>query len=441
MTVKFNSEFNFVTYFNESVAFLSQHSWIFEQSNTKFVQNGTLDRIPAEWSADLESASNDEFNKIPLGYLNENWSHSFRQFLQSCFGLYVNYELFSGSKETRATLKGVGPKKMHEISNLTALIKDVCSQDEILLDFGSGLGYLSQNLNQKHDFKVLGIEGDEYRVQTSIQRQQQLFPNSTSKVKFVQHFIETDSFELIQQTAVAKLGNSIDQNYTIIGLHSCADLSITAIKMFLTHKPVTKLVIMPCCYHKLKPENEECTSFSNIPLSDQLRDAIAQFPNFLGRPFLRLGCQQTSARWANLTEHEHETHGKAMFERSLLEAILSEGETVTVNKANRNSRDVLERLTVQREGQDWSWSDEHREKLEIWMEKYPQGSELAAYLTCLQTCLQSLCENLILLDRMCYLKAKSSKRDLTIRTDLIKLSNDHLSPRCFVIVAEKNTNQ
>lgn len=247
---------------------------------------------------------------------------------------------------------------------------------------------MSQNLNQKHHFKVLGIEGDEYRVRTSIQRQNQLFPNSISKVKFVQHFIETESFEFIKQAAETKLENIIDQNYAIIGLHACADLSIAAIKMFLAHEPVTKLVIMPCCYHKLKPENEECTAFSNIPLSDQLREALAQVPNFLGRPFLRLGCQQTAARWANLTEQEHTTHGKAMFERSLVEAILSQGENVTTNKTNRNSRDVLERFTVQREGQDRSWSDEHREKLKIWMEKYPQGSKLAEYLTCLQNCLQ-----------------------------------------------------
>lgn len=136
--------FNYVDYFQRATAFLSEHRWIFEQSNTKFVQAGILDAFPRTWIQDFKRANNEELNQIPLGYVNEAWCDDFKQFLRSVDSLSVEYERKCDSLDGNpATVKGISPKKLYEIRNLTSLIGDICEPSETLLDFGSGLVSIS----------------------------------------------------------------------------------------------------------------------------------------------------------------------------------------------------------------------------------------------------------------------------------------------------------
>ncbi|XP_065086752.1 methyltransferase-like protein 25B [Ochlerotatus camptorhynchus] len=447
MPLEYSSAFNYTGYFLRCSAFLDEHRWIFEHSNTKFVQAGVLDvLLDRTWIQDFKSTTNEELNQIPLGYVNEEWSASFKQFLHMAGSLLVKYEQKNCSSGKGGAFKGVSPKKLYEIENLTAVIGEVCVGSEVLLDFGSGLGYLSQNLHLKHDFKVLGLEGDSYRVSAAQQRQLKLFPESHEHVKYIQHFIEENSFEQIRNIMATEFSEPHPVSYAIVGLHACADLSITAIKMFLSNDSITSLVIMPCCYHKLVPQDESCTNFMNIPISSQLKEVLKDVGNFLGRPFLRLGCQQTSARWNIMTSDQHVAHGQAMFERSLVESIVGTGQLVTVNKhtSRDGSRNLLDRYQLCDHSDSKCckpWTDAHRMKLDELSSKYPNGGQLSEYLTCLQTCLQSICENLILLDRMCYIETETALKGINVRSNLVKLVNDNLSPRCFVIVAEKSKNR
>ncbi|XP_058830168.1 methyltransferase-like protein 25B [Topomyia yanbarensis] len=442
MSFKFSEQFNFREYFRQCTGFLIQYMWIFENSNTKFVQAGVLDRLPNSWVCDLNSTTTKELNQIPLGYIKEGWSNEFKQFLSTLVFLAVSYERVNYSITKAPLLKGVSPKKLYEIENLTMVIAAMCTPDEILLDFGSGLGYLSQNLNLKHDFTVLAIEGDAYRVAASEQRQSKLFPKSTNNVKFIQHFITDTSFGYLSASASSLFPQMRHGKFTIVGLHACADLSPAAIKMFLLNESVTKLAIMPCCYHKLKPSDEGCSKFEHIPLSNQLRDVLKLGENFLGRPFLRLGCQQTCARWQLQTEAQHDSHGKTMFERSLVEAVLDEGQFVTAAKTPPDQLPVnaYKKYLLHNNSNPanvCSWTEEHIKRYKQLLNKYNNGAKLAEYLTCLQTCLQPICENVILLDRICYIREEADKRNITVRLNVVKLANDKLSPRCFIIKAEK----
>ncbi|XP_053684322.1 methyltransferase-like protein 25B [Sabethes cyaneus] len=443
MPVNFNEKFDFVAYFEQCTKFLTEYKWIFESSNTKFVQAGILEEFPKPWIGDLDSTANEQFNRIPLGYVNQDWSSSFQTFLNRLKGLIINYDRLEACSVKGPNLKGVSPKKMYEIENLTSVIGGICNNGEVLLDFGSGLGYLSQNLHSKHGFTVLGIDGDAYRVTESQNRQARLFPQSASHVKFLNHIIEASSFQHLKYLAAAMFNRVTEPNLAIVGLHACADLSIDAIKMFLDNDAVNKLVIMPCCYHKLKPTDEACTTFEQFPVSSQLREILNNSSNsFLGRPFLRLGCQQTSARWETMNEEEHELHGKSMFERSLVEAVLTTDEFVKIKKSSgRDESNLLEKYLLFHKSDpqtNMAWTSEHIERYEKLFVKYPTGGRLAEYLTCLQTCLQSVCENLILLDRICYIQTEANQRDINLNVKLVKFANESLSPRCSVILAHKN---
>ncbi|XP_058461538.1 methyltransferase-like protein 25B [Malaya genurostris] len=440
--LKFDEHFKFGEYFTNCSKFLCQYKWIFEHSNTKFVQAGILDQLPKSWIRDLKSATTKELNLIPSGYVNENWSSDFKLFLSTVASLVVSYDEVDYSTAKQPLLKGLSPKKQYEIENLTVVIEEMCCESEILLDFGSGLGYLSQNLHLKKKFTVLGIDGDSFRVGASQKRQSKLFTNSTDNVKFVHHFIDENSFEYLNATVSLLFPQQSDTKFMIVGLHACADLSPTAIKMFLSNESITKIAIMPCCYHKLRVSGDSCNIFENIPLSNQLRRSLEKDKNFLCRPFLRLGCQQTSARWKLLTQDQHDSHGKAMFERSLVEAVLDEGQFVTAKKirSTQFTENAYTNYYLRHNSNPTSncpWTDHHIKRYNELLTQNPAGAQFAEYLTCLQTCLQPLCENIILLDRLCYIHEEASKQHILMRISMVKLSDDKLSPRCFIIKAEK----
>lgn len=69
---------------------------------------------------------------------------------------------------------------------------------------------------------------------------------------------------------------------------------------------------------------------------------------------------------------------------------------------------------------------------EKWKE-HKNDSLLMEILTGLQASLQSLCENLVLLDRVEFLKEHGFH--CTVR----KVTDDLLSPRCYALVAVKST--
>uniref|UniRef100_A0A1B0CN83 Uncharacterized protein n=1 Tax=Lutzomyia longipalpis TaxID=7200 RepID=A0A1B0CN83_LUTLO len=79
------------------------------------------------------------------------------------------------------------------------------------------------------------------------------------------------------------------------------------------------------------------------------------------------------------------------------------------------------------------WSSEHRSKWESLCEKYPRGGELAECLTLLQTTIQELCENVILLDR----KLAVEEASKGFSCSLVKILDADTSPRCIVLIATK----
>lgn len=171
---------------------------------------------------------------------------------------------------------------------------------------------------------MLGLEADTSRVQSARKRQQQYFPTSLEFVKYESHFISQTSFEFIMAT-VHKHFPTTGHSYRIglVGLHACADLTVTAVRLACSNAAVIKtLIIMPCCYHKMEQVGDN--GFVNFPLSKALGETMTNRSqeHIFGRPFLRLACQQSVRHLQGMTEAEHRVHGNEMFTRALVDAIL-----------------------------------------------------------------------------------------------------------------------
>ena len=251
---------------------------------------------------------------------------------------------------------------------------------------------MSQLLNQNYGYNVLGIEGDADRVHSANERQQELFPQSCKDVKYMQHFIDESSALNISEYLNENF-NHFKDDVALIGLHACADLTITSIRLFFTIPQVKKLIIMPCCYHKLKCKNEK--EFLNIPLSQKL-SKIYKDHEFINRCFLRLACNQTSSRWIEMTEKDHFDHAKNMFQRATLEYLLKENEKASKVKTSlitsgmltfqdsRENYQIMDRQT----NKHIEWNEEHEKRFAEIRKEYPRGEEESEYLTCLQTAIQ-----------------------------------------------------
>lgn len=271
-------------------------------------------------------------------FLQENWPLTLKTFFTHLDELRPNIytDLFHPNNQN-TKISGVNPKKLHEINKLSLEIHNLLStvsattENTILIDLGSGLGYLSEFINQKYGYKVLGLEADAERVQTASNRQRKLFPHSINHVHFVQHFInDIESIAFIENELDHRFSINSKTRYALIGLHACADLTIVALRLYLFMQNVTTIAIMPCCYHKMNycTGDKKCTTFQNIPLSRVMQtapDSLELWASIINRPFLRLASQQTAARWKCMSEEEHNKHGQNMFQRALLESILDEG--------------------------------------------------------------------------------------------------------------------
>ncbi|KFB51006.1 hypothetical protein ZHAS_00019052 [Anopheles sinensis] len=354
--------------------------------------------MPPDWVNDLRGASIDEFNRIPLGFVKDSWSPSFLEFLTELKGLSVEYDQHDGV--VPKARKGISIKKCYEIENLTSFIDTVrpAQEWELLIDFGCGVGHLSQFVNETSGRSVLGIEGNFQYIQTAQNRQNDLFPSSSQVVQYMKHFITDDSANTIHREVKERFPNC--HQISITGLHACADLSVSAIRCFLHSPWVQHLIIMPCCYHKMCPKTQSASSgsqFQNMPMSEQLASVLVDGKeDIICRAFLRLGCQQTAARWKDLTIEAHLRHGRIMFRRGLIDAVLRDGESVKVGKVHQvpdepTVENMLEQFTLESETEtDARWTDEHRMKIQSLLLKYPDGHKLAEYLECLQTCLQNV---------------------------------------------------
>lgn len=205
---------------------------------------------------------------------------------------------------------------------------------------------MSEYLHCTYGYKILALDCDEQRIKTARLRNKS---KSTSEiVKYATHSITESSMEFIKERIMTEF-NMKNPNMGFIGLHACGDLTITALKLATANPDVHKLIIMPCCYHRMTLSS--ATEFQNFPLSRALTTIVDSKTVIMSsisrsvpmdsdpdssasramfhRPFLRLACQQSVKQWQQMNGEEHRIHGNRMYTRSLVGALAAAGNELT----------------------------------------------------------------------------------------------------------------
>lgn len=397
--------------------------------------------MPQDFKDYFLALTNDELNVFP--FVQEALAacpanvHRFRQQMLHLLTLPTpslpSRELEEPSKSCSKHNRKISPKKLHEIEQLAFNIHDHCPDSDILLDLGSGLGYLSESLIKlNHSYLILGLEADNKRVHAARKR---LSETSLKSISYKQEFVTADPeararIESYVSELAQKNGLTGETRLTIMGLHACADLSVSAMQLFLRMAQAECLHIMPCCYHKLALQPDSLTAFVNFPLSTSLRKAMharsdpSEVYSCFNRPFMRLACQETKSRW-QADSCTHTEHGAQMFYRALATDLCDADEMV---KVKRNAGIAVNSLVSQTFGEFQQmyqlhsihtkhavdWRPIHETRFNEICQRYPKecGSRLAEALRCLQATMQviSLFTNFITLNFDCSFHKRSSAR-------------------------------
>ncbi|XP_061399343.1 methyltransferase-like protein 25B [Musca vetustissima] len=485
-------------YFKETLDFLKEYSWIYQEANTCFIKSNILSKMPKEFRNYFQNINNHDLNQFPLVHLPLKAEPMLMEFRRRLSSL-IPQEAFADpppleemSHFKTENFRKMNLKKRHEILRLAQAIhtqlqprekeqsqQQTAESDQekvVLIDFGCGLGYLSEMLYKlNHNYLILGLESDPVRVEAAEKRLEAYMPGAKEAIHYRQQFITENSKDFINESVTELLQSNYcprqdtlrqPTTQAIIGLHACADLTITSMKLFLRMPQVRHLIIMPCCYHKM----QMCAGtmkFHNFPLSRRLQKVVVpdeddddkasdssvinNYSSYLNRPFLRLACQQTLKRWHKCTVEQHSRHAREMFLRAMVEALPHKETEIVVKckeKIDLLKENILDFNTIRhlyqlQETRDVSrrvvvdWSEEHVREFYMLVAKYGDGEKLAEGLTCLQTAIQKLCENLVLYDRLCFMEETAAELNLNIYVRYEKLMDEELSPRCYVLIAEK----
>ncbi|KAL4216420.1 hypothetical protein ACF0H5_024145 [Mactra antiquata] len=153
--------------FDDILYFLVQNKWIYDFKLTHFFIHKICDEIPKEWLPVLKTVSHEELSGLPFGYLKYDWPESLKNFIRKCLKYSISREQqtlstqIQDSNHHHAQQRGMSEKKWHEVNHMTSFIDHVTksSSNNMIVDVGSGLGYLGQHLHTKYGHCVLGLEG------------------------------------------------------------------------------------------------------------------------------------------------------------------------------------------------------------------------------------------------------------------------------------------
>nr|XP_034838375.1 methyltransferase-like protein 25 [Maniola hyperantus] len=430
-------------YFEEFYNFLHKYEYLFNFPNTDLLVNQALNKIELDCEAIDIFSDNFDIRKTNFEYLTD--------FFENLDKLTVKYEEFEENENLEFMMDvPLSAKKKHEIAYLAKEIENVCKTIECdtIVDFGSGLGYLDEQLFKTTDFNVLGLECDETNYVGAKKRQRKYHIQSIQRVKYIKHTINTESYTNIKEFVDDKFPNC--ERFCITGLHACADLTVDAINIFLKMEQARALVIMPCCYHRIIAENRGNCRFKKFPLSKALKEVCEKNNGFkfLTVPFLRLATQPPNVKNEKMEDLVFNLLARAVLQvyaskhncklrrtkrkAVRLKTLENNFEAYVANAAKgfkliRNQNE--EKICATK---DFEEKIDNEELFSIWRQITRVTFKKAAIFVLLQNCMQPVFENFVLYDRLVYLHENGIEN-----CRFKKIVNETISPRCLALVACK----
>lgn len=338
------------------------------------------------------------------------------------------------------------PKKSHEVevlSSIVAMLKLICRSTHVV-DIGDGKGYLSSMLALHHSIPVLGIDSSAINTRSANKRAGKLQkawknmlkypnksvpPNSDSHITDNQLYKQTTMY--VDENANLKelVCNTFMENCdgcSLMGLHTCGDLSPTSLKIYNKHSYIKSICNVGCCYHLLTEIQENEASYG-FPLSEHL-----QTRNFMvGRQARMLASQSIDRILANKS-----VDNKIVFYRAVYQVLLLKyqphlaGKHIGRLKKDCNSFLEYVRFASKRINAEFNVSDD--EICEVYREYENREIELNIFYL-LRSFLAQVVECVILLDRLLFLLERGHTCSY-----LVQFFDRVLSPRCYGIISIKN---
>ncbi|XP_065667277.1 probable methyltransferase-like protein 25 isoform X6 [Hydra vulgaris] len=214
-----------------------------------------------------------------------------------------------------------------------------------------------------------------------------------------------------------------NNNALLVGLHSCGNLTCTALKLFSKENYFHGVLMIGCCHNLL--ENKK-----DFPMSDYLNQCSVS----LERNAFMLACQ-CPIRWNS----EKQTLSKSILYRAILEKIF---EDYQIDRSN------LKAVQFRNLGQKSSTFKEYvllvnnklktkgvcfkveEEQIEKYWDKYKGFWEGMEEYHMVRMQLAPSIEKLILLDRLLYLIEKGFTK-----SGIVRLFSPVISPRCYAIIS------
>lgn len=322
----------------------------------------------------------------------------------------------------------MNPKKIHEVAIMAKHIDDSLdkSQERVIIDAGSGLGYLSSWLAFNYNFKVLGIDSRPLNSESAEKR----LLKFAKKVKHLRmkssnHKIHTefiDEHTNFQSLALKNFPDSTDPELTLTGLHTCGALSNNCLRIFRNVAGIKNLFNIGCCYNLLEE--------TDFPMSEYV--AGLKFP--LSRNARMLAAYSVDRVFCN----PDLSNVMKIFYRALLEKLL--GETHPEVKISNlgpikatsfaeyvlNVQQMRPELFQERTIDGSVAAEYFKEHEERWKEM------IVFYL--FRMSFAPVIEAVLVLDKIMYLLEGARQVN---ELKLIKLFDPVVSPRCFLIQANK----
>jgi len=371
--------------------------------------------------------------------------------------------------------KIMSEKKTHEVCQMTKFVSKKVKEKDIgcLVDLGSGKAYLSQVLATMHNIPVLAIdskegntkgaeirdknlktkwEGLRIRAQERMEGKSPLNRKKRGKIENNLEMGVTSTVEesesagdsktsenlLVTLTQFVEEGSDIgdlvkkhfpgkSDNFGLIGLHTCGDLAPTSLRTFLSSPGARFLCNVGCCYNHLTEDNLSTTQ--GFPLSHHLQTKKFK----LGRSARMLAVQPLDRLATSNT-----LPNKSLLWRAVLEVILSmvapsiPKTQRTVGRIATKSKNFVDyvrkafvKLKVEAEISDDRLMD-------IFTQYETQFSRKLQCFYQYRALFSPLVEAVILTDRLLFMQEQG-----VANTQLVKLFDANVSPRCYAIVSNK----
>ncbi|XP_055704036.1 probable methyltransferase-like protein 25 isoform X2 [Phlebotomus papatasi] len=185
-------------------------------------------------------------------FLTKAKNHSLASFDQA-----INLEDFLPEEQPLKVTDFMTPKKMHEVKSASRLVSWLCSKSKspiVVVDAGDGKGYLSSCLAFEYNLPVIGLEANaDYQksAKNRVAKLKKKWKISDREKNYKSMAITVTSDLRIGKISQEAFSMDDEKNFCLSGLHTCGDLAVSCLEIFIRDPYVRYLCNIGCCYNLL----------------------------------------------------------------------------------------------------------------------------------------------------------------------------------------------